>query len=498
MKAPFDDLAKGVAKSIMPRGALKGFAVASVIGSLATATASDLPQATILRNFAGSSSTDCPKGGTCLKPDASGAVGPTYFVELVNSRYAVYRKRDGTLVESSTPDEFWSRAGIVFAKDESTLNPRLAYDLAAQRWYAAVDNVFNNNGKNADKGRNILFAISRSVDPTKGWAAFRIELVTNHENPAVGFNRDGVFIRAFEYKAKNDWSGHDGPYTSQTFIVLPKVDLLAPTPSIGRMTILDGVFESVGANPFPVVDMDGMGMPEILIVAPVPPIVPAYPFGVFKRTDIAGNVFSPFLEVGAGYPDTFFVGAPYDVSPPAPQPDPKVDPIQVAYPAIQNAPVMKNGSIWTLLNAVDDGSGRGVIHWLRTSAMDNTLIEEGFIGHPELWYYFPSLAVNGTGDVVIGFGACGPGPGQYPSSYAVIGKTRGNRTIFGTPILLKSGVTSFDLHSPVAPGFSEAPWGNWSSTTIDPEDANTFWTIQEWAAGPDRWSTQITALMIVH
>ncbi len=461
------------------------------------AEAADLVRSIITENFTGFTSAECPLDAAfCLKPDASGSVGPMHFVELVNNHYAVYRKSGGDRVRFSSMDDFWRSAGIAFATDESTVDPRVLYDALARCWYACAINVFKNTGANADQGRDLLLAVSHSADPTEGWTAFRIHLLTNHESPSPGFNRDGVFIRLFEFMANK--TGHDGPYTAQTFVVLPKVDLLAQTPSIGRMTILNGDFERVGAVPFPIVDLDGGGMPEIVIASPAQPLAPSYPFGVFKRTTIAGSVFAPFLNVGSGFPDGFFFGASYDISPPAPQPDPKADPIDVGYPAIQNAPVLKNGELWFVLNAVDDGSGRGVIHWLRVSAVNNTILEEGFIDDPELTFFFPSLAVNAKGDVVIGFNASGPKAGQYASSYALIGKTRGGRTVFGEPILLKAGVASFDIHSPVLPGFQLAPWGDWSSTVCDPEDPYTFWTLQEWASATDVWSTQITALTIPH
>jgi hypothetical protein len=496
----FNELAKGLAQSATRRGALKKFGLGGLLLCSAclsppTADAASGPSATITLNFTGLTSADSPGQN---KPDASGAVGEKHFVSLVNGSYGVFLKSDGSRVRLSSMDDFWRNAGIALAPDETTVDPRMIYDPLDKRWYAAANSLFKTTGNNFDSGRNMLFAVSRSADPTEGWVGFRIDLVTNHENPCVGFNRDGVFIRAYEWVNK---SGHVGPFTGPTVIVLPKADLLAQTPSVARMTVFNGTFESVGANPFPVVDMDGGGMPEIMMVAPIPPFVPAYTFGVFRRTDIVGSVFAPFLDVGTGYPDRFFFGASYSVSPPAPQPDSNVKPIDVGYPAIENAPVLKNGEIWLVLNAVDDGSGRGVIHWFRVSAKSNTIIEEGFIGDPQLTLFFPSIAVNGKGDVVIGFNGCGPGAGQYASSYAIVGKTRGAQTVFGNPILLKAGVVSFDFHSSDNAASLLAPWGDWSSTVVDPIDPYTFWTMQEWASGNttqgnEAWSTQITALRV--
>src|SRR4051812_5032458 len=59
-------------------------------------------------------------------PDSMGAIGIDYFVELVNGRYAVYRKSDhATIVSSST--------GPVIDTD-----PRIIYDHGSGHWFASA------------------------------------------------------------------------------------------------------------------------------------------------------------------------------------------------------------------------------------------------------------------------------------------------------------------------------------------------------------------------
>ena len=111
--------------------------------------------------------------------------------------------------------------------------------------------------------------------------------------------------------------------------------------------------------------MDNAGMPGILLGSYG---LRFYPWGVFKRCDLAGPITAPVLDSGVGYPDKFFFGAAYGIAPSAPQPNPKAAPIDVGFPFYQSAPVMKNGEIWSVLNAVDAGLGRGVIHWLEPTA----------------------------------------------------------------------------------------------------------------------------------
>lgn len=199
MNNKFDELAKGLAQSVTRRAALRrcGLGLGGVLlgsSSLARrALANPVsgPSAIITHNFTGSTSADCPNGAFCDKPDATGAVGPVHFVELVNNHYAVYRKGDGVRVQSLSGDGFWTLAGITFANKEHALDPQMLYDPASRRWFGSAINVFNNDGINADQGRDLLFAVSKSSDPTEGWTGFRIHLLANHESPSLGFNRDG-------------------------------------------------------------------------------------------------------------------------------------------------------------------------------------------------------------------------------------------------------------------------------------------------------------------
>ena len=501
MNNKFDELAKSLVQSATRRAALQGSAaempspvlLSSILGlCVVVAVAGDLPKATITQNFTGSTIAECPNGVYCAAPDCSGAVGPKHFVELINNHYAVYRKIDGVRLQSMTMDDFWRGLGIALDSNEYAVDPQVLYDSAAGHWYACA--VIN------PTGAKVLFAVSQSSDATTGWTAFAIGLNSPEasycEGPLhLGFNREGVFLRTARYMSKSPYS-----YTGHTVIVLPKADLLARASSVARRTLLDVVgFDQIGDWPGCVVDMDNGGMPGILLTA-CGGLSP-YPFSVFKRTDILGPVTSPTLDFGTGYPDKFFFGAPYRIAPPAPQPDPNYLPLKVDFPIHQSPLWMKDGEIWSVTNVADDGSGRGTIHWLRMSAAMNTILEEGFIGHPELTYLYPSIAVNGKGDVVIGFSASGPNAGQYASCYAIVGRIHDGRTLFGQPILLKAGATSFksQVKQDAFGGFGKAyTWGDYSTTTLDPEDRFTFWTIQEWPSDKNTWSTQITALTVVH
>src|SRR5258705_11696555 len=98
------------------------------------------PRATIRHNFRGST-RDCgsdglppPPGGSYWdQPDSNGAMGPHYFVELVNNHYAVYTKR-GIPVVQRTGGEFCGQAGVPVGVKETPMVPTDAVNPTTGRW----------------------------------------------------------------------------------------------------------------------------------------------------------------------------------------------------------------------------------------------------------------------------------------------------------------------------------------------------------------------------
>jgi hypothetical protein len=470
--------------------------VTTVLAGTALSGGSDAvpkPLATIRHNFRGST-RDCgsdgyvfpPGGSYCDKPDLNGAIGPDHFVEMVNSDYAVYTKL-GVPVERMTGREFWRRTGVPFGVDEAPIGPSIAFDSTEGRWYASTINAASDG---ATQGTVLRIAVSRGDDPTEGFIGFKIHLhdlnVANGDAPIMGYNGSGVFLTSLDFDV-------DFNVTGFTLVALPKNDLLARRPRIDRKTVFRNIsIPTAGESLVPTIDLDGSEQDEIVLGTEG---IVQYAFGTYKRNDVRGNIFAPHFGVGSGYPNDYFFGrSDYDVFIAAPQPDPNALPLGPNFLIANTAPVKVNGQIWMATNTVDAGTGRGTIHWLRIDAANTTIIEEGFIADATQSFLFPSIAANQHGDIVIGFNAVGTGPSQFASSYAVVGKTAGRKTVFGTPMLLKHGIANYQLPTDVG----TASWGDYSRTTLDPNDDKTFWTIQAVAVDTTHWATQITALHIEH
>jgi hypothetical protein len=119
------------------------------------------------------------------------------------------------------------------------------------------------------------------------------------------------------------------------------------------------------------------------------------------------------------------------------------------------------------------------------------LLESGTISDTNLDLFYPSIAASTNGFVVIGFNGCSLN--TFVSSYAVAGETINGTTVFGDKVLLKAGLGNYELSVGNPP---DNRWGDYSTTTVDADKQNHFWTIQEYAAAGNLWSTQVTELIV--
>ena len=129
-----------------------------------------------------------------------------------------------------------------------------------------------------------------------------------------------------------------------------------------------------------------------------------------------------------------------------------------------------NGDLWvaeTVLDASNTSTanpqGTDAIAWLEIKLTTTngvvtaaSVIQDGLItskgtSEPNLFFYFPSIAVNASDDVVIGFE--GSDATHFISSYTAVGTTNLGVTTFTIPTLLKQGQGVFQgLDLGIEPG----------------------------------------------
>lgn len=398
-------------------------------------------------------------------PDTMGAVGPDHIVEIVNGRYAVYRKSDGVRVQTSSLNQFWTSSGTAYSG--STFDPRILYDASSQRFFAvSTDNARAPNG--------YLVAVSASSDPTAGWSGFRIDSDASDtmwaDFPTLGIDADAVIVGATMFAL-----GSSATASSSSLVVIPKADLLAPLPTIARATSFENTL--VGFQAQPVVDLDGGGLPALLISGTIAPL------GLVMTNTISGTAAAPVLG-----PRTNLAVPPMLGPPAANQPGLKAN-LDSGDSRFGSNIVERDGRAWAVHGV--EQNGHAAVRWMAFDAMTSELLDSGLITDPALDLFYPSIAINDRGDIVIGMS--GSSETTFASSFAVLGQTAGGVTQFGSPILLEAGLADYQRLG----SDGRNRFGDYSATVVDPSDPAVFWTFQEFVPSANVWGVRITQLFVV-
>jgi hypothetical protein len=416
-----------------------------------------------------------------IPPDTDGAIGPNNFVELVNGAFAVYDKATGALAAPRVSmTTFWQDAGITGLSNNpgtpgavGTTDPRILYDADSGRWFAvAIDQPPSGSGAN-----RILVAVSHSSDPTAGFQGFAIQSNStglSADMPSIGIDRNGLYVatRNIDQATNNSTEG---------VLVLPKSDLLLPTPTVANRTLIENVpVNSLGLTVQAVVDLNGTGLPH--------PLLASFNDSNLKLSSIGGSITAPTLNTSDGLIALPSGSNVNTLNARQPNGDNTID--SSSFGARITSTVIEQGGYLWGVNTITTGDHES-LRWYRIDAATGRLAESGLISDPDHDYYYGSIAVNPRGDVVIGYTRSGPT--EFASAFASIGSFDGSTTTFGDPTLLKAGVANYDLTF----GGARNRWGDYSTTTIDPDDPSRFWTIQEWASATNVWSTEITEIDIV-
>ena len=410
-------------------------------------------------------------------PDCNGVAGPDQFVELINGRFTVYAKTNGDRLLTMRSEDFWTSSGLTFGAYVLPSDPRIIYDPSVQRWFAsAIDVDFNaSNGVS----NRFLVAVSASADAAGTWKglAFAADPVTGNfaDFPTLGLDGNGVYLAAFMFTSDSANATDLG----QTLVSIPKTDLLKNYPTAEHRTwfgLLDS--DNYGYVLQPVVNFDtSVGDAAVLAMGDL-----GYDYGAhsnlvsFAVQNAAGPAAATLTMPASINVDPYYV----PINPTQPDGNNTLDDGDARF----SAKVYQLGGVLYAVHGCQV-NGHAALCWYQIRAANQTLLQWGTIAQTNLDLFYPSIAANSCGTVVIGFNGCSTT--TFVSSFAVVGDTVDGVTTFGAPILLKAGLASYDR--------SDGRWGDYSSTCVDPADPNRFWTIQMYPVSSGTWATQITEIL---
>lgn len=404
-----------------------------------------------------------------IPPDTHGAPGLDRVVTTLNNR-VTYLERDGTFDQDMTLDAFWD----VFGDPIDTFDPKLFLDELTGRYIA----VFCGNARLPDS--SVLVAVSHTDDPKGDWSFGRIAVDSATmgdvwlDYPSVGFTEDKITLclNLFTNSSPSSFEGI-------ALFVIDKVAFMDPPH--------DFVFEQ-----FIVVDQGGTLCPAIAVDRGVSEqyLVSNWTgnfqgkgfLALFRITGTVAGGDTAFERVGFLEIDRTWSGSQGDF---APQRD-SSDKINTGDTRMQWV-VQRNGRL-ILAHTVfvpADNPSRAAVQWAEVS-LDGTpaVTDHGLIGGPddERYYAYPSLAVNGQGDTLIGMAAFA---NDIFASGAYTFRPAGGA--FQAPQLYAPGTNTYHLTF----SGTRNRWGDYSATHVDPADGRSFWTVQEYAGpDPDRWTVR--------
>jgi hypothetical protein len=378
---------------------------------------------------------------------------------------------------------FWTNAGLTFNGGTQVSDPRIVYDPLAQRWFASAIDIA---GVSVPRNNRFLLAVSAGPDPTGLWQAVAFTADPAQGNfadfPTLGMDASGVYLTGYMF---SDGSSSGTELGANTLVSIPKADLLLATPTATNRTWLGLLAAgSYGYILQPAVCLDNSGSGNVLAAGSLGFDAQGFVTNTNIITFALQNTSQPG---GATLTTPALLSVPPYRAPLNPtQPDLVAEEIDDGDGRF-SAVVRQVGG---LLYAVQGTqvSNRAALRWYKIDPANQRVMQSGTIADGALDLFYPSIAANSYGTVLIGFNGCSTN--TFISAYAVVGTTSNGITSFGPRILLKGGVASYQD--------SRQRWGDYSTTCVDPSDPHRFWTLQMIAVSTSSWSTQITELLTAY
>lgn len=182
-----------------------------------------------IMNFNG---LDFATWGAGHPPDTNGDVGPTYYLQTVNSSLGVFLKSNGSQVAAVTLDTFMSQGNFGNLCDTNNFgDPVVLYDTFEDRWIV-TDFAFTLDGSSNvinPPGAFQCFAASKTGDPVSGgWNFYSINTAGGlGDYPKFGIWTDGLYMSAnmFPYAS-------GGSFLNPRAYAFNKMQMYAGSPTV--------------------------------------------------------------------------------------------------------------------------------------------------------------------------------------------------------------------------------------------------------------------------
>ena len=465
-------------------------------------------------NFAGlgfSTSVTGGQAGGGWPPDTNGDVGPTYYIQSVNTAFGIFSKSTGALAASFTENQLWSAATFVSGpcKTENAGDPVVLHDAVNDRWIL-TDFAFAVSGTTPVAPFYECIAVSKSSDPVSGgWWFYAVRMDPGGTGkPASGLLADypkfGLWNDGCLYMATNEFDPtlpSSQQYQGAAFASFNTADMYAGATLRSSLGFLSGssndAFTMIPSNALGVsaASMPPANTPNYFVSESGT----AFGFNVRKFTKGAncgagGTMSAPVLVSQSSYA---FNSSEY-----VPQKGTGnlLDPLEDR--VMQKVQYRKIGSVeslWVVHTTGDGSTAPAQPQWAQINVTGGTIVttpvqQQIYAPDTTKSRWMASLAVDASGDMAMGY--------SYSSSADFPGIRYAGRLVGDalnqlpqTEVQLVAGLSSQNSCSDGGgAGCTTSRWGDYSSMSIDPSDDCTFWYTNEYygtASNNGEWQTRI-------
>ena len=419
-------------------------------------------------SFAG---LDLATYGAGWPPDTHGDVGPTHYIQAVNTSIGIFDKATGARLAAFTFNNFFVANGGSGAC--ATLNygdPFVLYDQVSGRWIITDFAWLNTTSGPYYE----CIAVSKSADPVSGgWWLYTLTADTASLNdyPKLGIWSDGIYMSANMFKRGRTYAG-------AKLWALNRDDLISGA-------ALRTVAFQLGNSYFSLLPANFKGTTP-------PANTPEYFMSDYgsntnvKLWKFKVNWTTPSSSTLTG-PTSIPVASftrPSSNSVPQLGSTEKLDTLgDRLLTWLQYRNIGGTESLWVSRSVVS-GSSYG-IRWMEVRGMSGTptVYQQGTYAPDATYRWMPSLAVNKFGDMAVGYSASSSS--MYPAiRYAGRLSTDALGTLGQTEQTMIAGTGA------QSGGYNR--WGDYASMSVDPVDDCTFWfTTEYYAATGNNWQTRI-------
>jgi hypothetical protein len=399
-------------------------------------------------------------------PDTNGDVGPNHYIQIVNSKFAIYNKSGTLLTGPSNINTLWSGFGGRCQSDNDG-DPIALYDRLADRWLISQFVAFSNQ----------CIAISRTPDPVAGgWYLYDFPTGVPNDYPKFGVWPDAYYM--------SSQRGYPGLADAWAFDRSRMLSGLSATSQRFATTQFTLPSDLDGATPPPA------GAPNVFVRH-----VDGAEWGGADRLELrafhvdwvtpANSTFTALPDLNVAAFDRNLCSG-YDlIGACIPQPGTTRLLSSITAWLMYRLQYRNFGTHETLVvnHTVDAGVNHAGIRWyeLRKSGANWSIFQQG-THSPDLDHrWMGSIAMDGDGNMALGYSVSNST--LFPAiRYAGRLATDPLGTLPQTETTLFAGPGSQTWTS---------RWGDYSSMNVDPVDDCTFWYTQEYVDAAGNWQTRI-------